>query len=389
MKYLFLLITFWGSTLNAQEITFETGTWTEVKAKAKSKRKLIFVDAFTTWCGPCKAMAKNTFADAEVVKLFNEKFINVKIDMEKGEGIELAKEYQVSCYPNLLFIDGEGKLVHQAAGFHKPEAFIELGKTALTPAKTFASRKAQFEKGKNTIEFNLDYLKTLSESCLSTDEALKTYFSAVKEDDLILPDNWKVIKRYLSSTESNVFDYLVKTRKAFGEKYTADSVNTKIYDVYLAEANTLTHKENANVEKIDLYKEKIVNTGFERADELNFMIDLESAEVSKDYEKYIRAASNLVDRYKGQDADFLNNVSWAIFENSSNNKQLAVIERWAKRSVEIKENQYNLDTYANILMKRANKVLAIEMEKKAIELAKKAGDDITDLDATLKKFEAN
>ena len=39
-------------------IKFENGTWAEILAKAKKENKYVFLDAFTTWCGPCKWMDK-------------------------------------------------------------------------------------------------------------------------------------------------------------------------------------------------------------------------------------------------------------------------------------------------------------------------------------------
>jgi uncharacterized protein YyaL (SSP411 family) len=59
--------------------------------KAKKENKLIFVDAYASWCGPCKLMVKNIFPLKTVGDYYNSHFINAKIDMEKGEGIELAK----------------------------------------------------------------------------------------------------------------------------------------------------------------------------------------------------------------------------------------------------------------------------------------------------------
>ncbi|MFN4256425.1 MAG: thioredoxin family protein, partial [Saprospiraceae bacterium] len=72
--------------LAAQGMNFEHGTWAEVLAKAKAENKPIFMDAYTVWCGPCKMMSNQTFPDAKVAELFNARFVNVKVDMEKGEG---------------------------------------------------------------------------------------------------------------------------------------------------------------------------------------------------------------------------------------------------------------------------------------------------------------
>jgi len=73
-------------------------------------------------------MAANVFPDASVGKLYNKNFINVKMDMERGDGPAFGRKYEISAYPSLLFIDDKGKLVKKALGAHDIEGFLELGK---------------------------------------------------------------------------------------------------------------------------------------------------------------------------------------------------------------------------------------------------------------------
>lgn len=82
-------------------------------------------------------MAKNVFTNDAVADFYNFSFINAKIDMEQGEGIEIAKQYEVKCYPNLLFIDGDGNLVHRIAGSMSAKEFINLGKETQYPEMFF------------------------------------------------------------------------------------------------------------------------------------------------------------------------------------------------------------------------------------------------------------
>lgn len=142
-KLLFLLSTFFIIHSGfANGIKFKENTaWKEVLALAKAEDKLIFLDAYATWCGPCKAMQRDVFTDAEVGKFFNDAFINVKMDMEKGEGIELSYTYGVMAYPTLLFIDGDGEVVHKSVGGLDVLDFIKLGIDAMDPKKQFYTLK--------------------------------------------------------------------------------------------------------------------------------------------------------------------------------------------------------------------------------------------------------
>jgi len=97
---------------------------------AKKENKLIFLDVYATWCGPCKKLKSKTFSDKEVGDFYNQTFINVALDGEKGEGLELARKYGVRGYPTLLFIDANGKVVSGTSGYHNPSEFIALGKAS-------------------------------------------------------------------------------------------------------------------------------------------------------------------------------------------------------------------------------------------------------------------
>ena len=86
-----------GKSEEVSGISFQEMSWTDALAKANKNERLIFVDCYTSWCGPCKKMAKDVFTNAEVGDYFNAHFLNLKIDMEKGEGPALAKKYQVKA----------------------------------------------------------------------------------------------------------------------------------------------------------------------------------------------------------------------------------------------------------------------------------------------------
>lgn len=110
-------------------IQFTEGKWSELLKQAKKENKLIFLDAYTTWCGPCKMLQKNVFTRDDVAATFNGNFINVKIDMEAGEGPSLAKRYPIEGYPTLFFINGKGKVVKQLLGYQQPQDLIKVAKS--------------------------------------------------------------------------------------------------------------------------------------------------------------------------------------------------------------------------------------------------------------------
>ncbi|GAB4380434.1 MAG: hypothetical protein Kow0075_11720 [Salibacteraceae bacterium] len=115
-----------------QGIVFFEGSWEEALAEAKKQNKPIFLDAYASWCGPCKLMKARVFTNPEVGAFFNEHFVNYEMNMEKGIGPKVARNYGVTAYPTLFFLDPDGKILKRAVGYHHPEQLIEVGKLALS-----------------------------------------------------------------------------------------------------------------------------------------------------------------------------------------------------------------------------------------------------------------
>lgn len=128
-----LLISFLAFGSYAQQgISFEhDASWATVVAKAKKENKLIFMDAYTSWCGPCKMLQARVFPDQELGNYFNQNFVSAKFDMEKGEGPTLAQKFGVRAYPTLYFIDpNTQKVVHQVLGYRSVDQLMAIGKVA-------------------------------------------------------------------------------------------------------------------------------------------------------------------------------------------------------------------------------------------------------------------
>lgn len=109
-------------------IQFFEGRWKDALAKAKKENKLVFLDAYASWCGPCKLMQARTFPDKKLGDFFNKKFVSVKMDMEKGEGPALADVYPLDAYPTLFFLDANGRVVKKVIGLHSPDELLAVAR---------------------------------------------------------------------------------------------------------------------------------------------------------------------------------------------------------------------------------------------------------------------
>lgn len=109
-------------------ITFSSLSFQEALKLAKKEKKNIFLDAYASWCGPCKMLKRNVFSQQPVGEFFNKNFINLAIDMEEGEGPQLARKYRVQAYPTLLFINENGDVVGSEVGYHNETELISVAK---------------------------------------------------------------------------------------------------------------------------------------------------------------------------------------------------------------------------------------------------------------------
>lgn len=124
------------SSVPAKEgIQFIESNWAKAKAEAKKQNKLIFLDAYATWCGPCKMLKRNTFPDKAAGEFFNKYFVNVALDMESGDGPAVAATYQVNAYPTLIITDADGNMITYTKGYIDASQLIEFGKHGLAKGK--------------------------------------------------------------------------------------------------------------------------------------------------------------------------------------------------------------------------------------------------------------
>ena len=126
---------------NAREEAVKTGDekgirfieqdWSKALATAKDQKKLVFLDIYATWCGPCKMLKKNTFSDDKVAAFFNEHFVNVSVDGEATVGPELVRKYSLEGYPTLIVTDSEGKPVLYSVGYMDAANLLKFAEEAI------------------------------------------------------------------------------------------------------------------------------------------------------------------------------------------------------------------------------------------------------------------
>ncbi len=108
-KLVFLLLL--TGRVHAQDKGMQFSPWFLARTVDRSEKinKLIFVDVYTEWCGPCKMMAKDVFPLQQVGEKYNSQFINYKLDAEKGKGSNCRKNSRCRAIP-LISISTAGAI---------------------------------------------------------------------------------------------------------------------------------------------------------------------------------------------------------------------------------------------------------------------------------------
>ncbi len=120
-----------AATTEPSEVTLafqnvQQATLDQVFDEALRTNKPVFIDFYTTWCGPCKWMDKNVFSQVEVATKLNQHFINYKVDAEATGGVAAARKYAVFEYPTLIFLSPKGEILHRIEGMIPQEPFMQI-----------------------------------------------------------------------------------------------------------------------------------------------------------------------------------------------------------------------------------------------------------------------
>jgi thiol-disulfide isomerase/thioredoxin len=149
---------YWGYLYykyNTQTMNFdEKSSWPALLEMAAEQNKMIFVDAYTNWCQPCKMMDSDVFPDEALSAFFEEHFITVKMDMESDRAAPFYADYHVRSYPTFLFLGPDGTVRARYGGVQIAPALLNTGKYFVDPMSTFVGPlEKRFEAGERDKEF--------------------------------------------------------------------------------------------------------------------------------------------------------------------------------------------------------------------------------------------
>lgn len=392
-------------------------TWDQIKSKAKRENKIIFIDAYTTWCTPCKMMEDHVFSSDSVGIFFNAKILSIRLQMDTTENDnsvvksrfpiahKINREYQILAYPTFLFISGDGVLLQRGEGFMNVPQFLSFASEATNPGRAYKNENdiylkgiAQYRKGVKDYK-QMPFLITMAQKRLQygvRDSILNDYYNhKLINDKLFLhkSDNLELLASNLTSRspflhlfypKGNKVNMIVKKRdfarfavqNMIENEYIQPFINSTFSEITYKEAQAgrepnwqIIHEKVARD-----YGVKYAATAVRSAKHHFY---LASGKASLD-------ASNLKEQLKNNDLDstdvmtdwLLNSASWNLYLTSNDKEELSKALEWVKTAVRRRPDMYHyMDTYAGLLYKTAllfgtNKTHeAMDMQQRAIEKA--------------------
>jgi thioredoxin-related protein len=375
MKFIFIsVLSIWqvlcfSSSLSAQGIEFFSGTWQEAVEAAKKQDKLLFVDAYATWCGPCKKMARDVFTTKEAGDYFNRYFINVKMDMERGDGLIFRDSYPVSAFPTLFFIQPDGAVVHKVVGAQATDQLIKLGKFALTKVDDSGDFAKQYEEGDRDPELILKYVMALNKAGKPSLKVVNTYLQSKKDEksETFL----RIVYEGTTESDSRVFDELIAHQNQIEALYSTKELSDKIEVACKA-----TNAKAITFNSTDLHELAIANMkkyNPDRAKEFILSAEMDFYKSSGQPEKYYKALIAYASSRVKTDPTGISNLAGKLFQENRNDpaaiKAAEAIARDAAKYAKTYEADFTL---AQIYKHRGKKKDAIDAANKA---KKKAAAD--------------
>lgn len=310
----------------AQEegIKFDQSAFKDLLARAKKEKKLVFIDAYAVWCGPCKMMDKNVFTQKSVGDYFNKTFVSSRIDMEKGEGREIAQKFAVRSYPTFLFLNGDGELVSQNYGYMEPSLFLSMAQEVKAGNSKEGSMKERFAKGEKSPEFLMNVMKLNSSSDFEfAKKASERYFANRNSKEPLTKDEVGLLFYFIKSSKDPNFKILIDKKDEITPFLPEQSYNEYKNQILLADVmETAIDNTNHNINEEKFMQAAEPLVGKEAANTKLNQIKLSYYEQNANYAAYEKTA---LEYYKNPDLFEANETlkpAWIFSEHITNKASL-------------------------------------------------------------------
>ena len=340
-----LVLSFTGTSAWAQGVQFVEGlTYRQVLDSARQAGKKVFIDCYTSWCGPCKMMTRDVFPKKECGDYINPRFVAAKFDMEKGEGPELAKKFHVQAFPTFLVVDpASGLEVARMVGGSEAKKFIEDLDNNLK-GETLATMTEKYANGERGDEFVMNYMQKLA-AAYQKKELVKVLEEHLKGREELLLKDVKLFRYFYNINDINspLFRYGWEHRTELDQSYggNVSSFLKRVWTSYAYSHFIGNRKNNYALDEAGLldYLALLKKEGIDNIEKLELNVRLRQAQLARDW----ATQWNLIKQ--GDEKQLIGNAQAAnalkaISDDCTDMKLRKEASRWAaKRAKDLKAKE--------------------------------------------------
>ena len=386
-----------GNGVFGQGIEFmDNEPWSKVLQRAKEQNQLIFMDCYTVWCGPCKGLAQDVFPQKQVGDFFNAHFVNVKYDMEKGDGKMLREKYKeyIIGFPTLLLLDGDGNVVHQMAGYQKAENLI-AGMKAGMEGKSLPALQKKYEAGVRDFETIRDYVAALNGAFKRENipTIISEFIATIPMEKLKDKEIWNLVGKYITDPYSEAYQYVFKEIEKYQyrmdvnrydlERQLADGMGRAVKEIIRVTTST-TDPDTLKMmaEKADILRGMLIQNTVKRFPMLLCKLRINDCRLAGDVEgmySWIMFADDL--NLLNYENDFRGDTYMYITERTKDKKVLnSILDVIGKQQEKedqvksdlVKQNYYDLIATLYTRLGRKDKAVDARKKYEQLEEEKKA-----------------
>ncbi len=350
MKKLFLnliLILLFSAPAICQEGTnFEHLTLEAALTKAKAANKLVFIDCYTSWCGPCKKLSAEIFPQKNVGDYMNERFISVKYDVEKEENKYIAKQFEIRVYPTMLIVSADGVLIDRIIGFQSADKLIESMENSFDKNKSLSGLKEKYKNGDEDKRTLTDYFAKLqADGSAESVEVGEKLYSTLSDKEKQSDTFWFFFSNEkFTNYSSERFNYLIKNYKEFCTnigKQKVDKVLTREWEKTLKKGISLN--ATLSLSELKSVKKQYSEFGYKQDYNLNSIYTLAEVCISKNVTDIVKTSNKEIG-FIGKNIQYWAPICDIVSKNGSKDNNL----EWIKICEKIRDTTTD-SYYKNIL----------------------------------------
>jgi thioredoxin-related protein len=112
---LFLLAFWFAQRTPANEVEW-LDRYEAAKERARQQQRPMLLYFTADWCPPCQAMKRDTWPNARVERMVNERFVPVYVDVDEQANLPISERFAVQAIPTLYATDASGEPLTDASG---------------------------------------------------------------------------------------------------------------------------------------------------------------------------------------------------------------------------------------------------------------------------------